>query len=105
MSFDGLPAAVAADSPSHVRATTILSSRACFVMAASTRCAPACSDRPRLAANGHRPLHDLLGIGVAALIPVETGEVIQNTGEIRMIGTEGFLESGRRPLEQPLGLG
>src|SRR6476659_6157345 len=55
--------------------------------------------------NGHRPLEKRFGIGVAALILVETGQVFQDTREVRMVRAERLFEGGHRPLEKPLGIG
>jgi hypothetical protein len=43
--------------------------------------------------------------GIATLILVETGQVLQNVREIRMVRTERLLEGCHRPLEKPLGIG
>src|SRR6202035_2095942 len=50
--------------------------------------------RPCLLSNGHRALKELFGIGIATLMLVETGQVLQNVREIRMVRTERLLEGG-----------
>src|SRR5258706_15464837 len=54
--------------------------------------------RTRLRADGHRSLQNLAGVGVAALILVEMGQVLQHIREIRMIRTERVPEGRHRLL-------
>ena len=46
-----------------------------------------------------------LGLGIAALLPVEHREVVETGGDIRMLGTERLLADGEGAFVQRLGLG
>ena len=64
-----------------------------------------CSTPKTLLLHGKRALEQAFGLGVAAGVPVDRGEVIESDGEAGMFGAEALLNDGIRALEQRFGLG
>jgi hypothetical protein len=58
-----------------------------------------------LLGDGEVALVERLGLGVAALGAVETGEVVEGSGDVGMVGAERLLGDGEVALVEQLGLG